>query len=172
MVEVTQSVSVVRSNATAKQEWRLSRVSLKYRPVVFLSAAAVAFAFRVEEKEVDMPLILFATFQVLSTGYADGFDDLYLWYDVGNKCPPQVVDHHGTLVAVKLHVAQMIVVHGGDNVLRHVVDEDADRFILFVLRIAPLFETTIIRNDPRIRRDALDVSRTLGVEDQTDEVHA
>ena len=72
MVEGTQPVSVVRSNATTKQERRLSRVSLKHRPVVFLSAATVAFAFRVEEKEVDMPLILFATFQVLSTGYADG----------------------------------------------------------------------------------------------------
>ena len=33
-------------------------------------------------------------------------------------------------------------------------------------------EAVIIRNNPCIRRDALYISRTFGVEDQTDEVHA
>ena len=87
-----------------------------------------------------MPLVLLTTFQVLSTGDADGLDDFDLWYDVGNECPPQVVDHHGTLIAVKLHVAQMIVAHGGDNVLRHVVDEDADEF--WYCCLTPLYSLT------------------------------
>jgi len=138
MMEVMDAFCIFRSDATAEQERSLPRVSIEHRPVVFLSAAPVALAFCVEEEEVGVTLILLATLQVFCTGNADRFDDFYFRYDVGNERPPKVVDHHGTLITVKLYIIEMIVVYGGDNVLRHVIDEDTDGLILFIQHITPL----------------------------------
>ena len=90
------------------------------------SAAAYCPALGVEKQYINVTLILAPLLYIFFGVYTYCLNNLYVGLYVGNECSLQVINHYRRLGAVKLYPVEFVVIDAGDDVLRHVVNEDAD----------------------------------------------
>ena len=121
-MEVADAFCIIGADATAEQERSRAIVGVEDRPVELLAAAADSLAFRVEEEVVHTVLIVMVGRNVVTTADADGLDELHR-ADVIQRTT-QVADERRRLVTMHLYEVELEVLHMGDDVLGHRVDED------------------------------------------------